>query len=233
MEKFSLKWNDFSSNVHKSFKKLREEEDFFDITLVGDDCEHVTAHKLVLASSSEYFKKIFSKNKKFFQSQSMICLEGLNQSDLNNILDYIYHGEIQIYEHDLDRFLVIAERLKLEGLIGGKQHTYDTKDEIIVEEKALTTVEQQNENHKSKSVIVKPDIQSMEELDQKVEESFSKDYNGLYACHHCEYSTEKRSNIKQHVERHFEGLSFPCTLCDTILRSRTTLRFHNKRKHNL
>ena len=96
MEKFSLKWNDFSSNVQKSFQNLREEEEFYDVTLVGDDCKHVTAHKLVLSSSSAYFKTVFSKNKKYFQSDAMICLEGLNQNDLNNVLDYIYHGELQI-----------------------------------------------------------------------------------------------------------------------------------------
>ena len=139
MEKFSLKWNDFSSNVQKSFQNLRKEEDFFDVTLVGDDCKHVTAHKLVLSSSSEYFKMIFSNDKKLFHSHTMICLEGLNQSDLNNVLDYIYHGELQIYQHDLDRFLGIAERLKLEGLIGGDQHKDedDSKAENIQEENII------------------------------------------------------------------------------------------------
>ena len=105
MERFNLKWNDFPSNVQKSFQNLRKEEDFFDITLVGDDFKHVTAHKLVLSSSSEYFKMVFSNNKKYFQSHALICLEGLNQSDLNNVLDYVYHGELQIYQHDLDKFL--------------------------------------------------------------------------------------------------------------------------------
>ena len=109
MEKFSLKWNDFSLNVHNSFQNLRKEEDFYDITLVGDDCKNVTAHKLVLSSSSEYFKMVFSNNKKYFQSHALICLEGLNESDLNNILDYIYYGELQLYRDDLDRFLGIAE----------------------------------------------------------------------------------------------------------------------------
>ena len=90
---YSLKWNDFTSNVKDSFQNLRNEEDFFDITLVGDDYKHVTDHKLVLSSCSEYFKNVFSNNKKHFQSHAMICLEGLNHGDLNNILDYIYQGE--------------------------------------------------------------------------------------------------------------------------------------------
>ena len=64
MDKFSLKWNDFNSNVQKSFRNLRTEDDFFDITLVGDVYKHVTAHKVVLSSCSEYFKGVFSNNKK-------------------------------------------------------------------------------------------------------------------------------------------------------------------------
>ena len=247
MDKFSLKWNDFSSNVHKSFKNLRKEEDFFDITLVGDDFKHVTAHKLVLSASSEYFKKVFSNNKKYFQSHALICLEGLNQSDLNNILDYIYHGEIQIYQHDLDRFLGIAERLKLEGLIGGEQQPVENdKTENSSEEKIDIDPPQneflvsQNENTLTEAVstTVKPDItvqssdiQSLEELDQKVEESYTIVAPGCFTCNHCDKSFKHSGHIKEHVEKHFEGLSFPCTLCDTILRSRKSLRMHNKRQH--
>ena len=245
MEKFNLKWNDFSSNVHKSFQNLRKEEDFFDITLVGDDFKHVTAHKLVLASCSEYFKMIFSNNKKYFQSHAMICLEGLNQNDLNNVLDYIYHGEIQIYQHDLDRFLGIAERLKLEGLIGGgEKHEDDGKTETIVEEKVSSphnnSVVSNSENKTTKDVrtaekpvisVQSSDIQSLEELDQKVAESYSRNSDGLFGCHYCAKSFKHSGHIKEHVETHIEGLSFPCNFCDAILRSRNSFRLHTKRQH--
>ena len=238
MEKFSLKWNDFSSNVHKSFQNLRKEEDFFDITLVGDDSKHVTAHKLVLSSSSEYFKKVFSNNKKYFQSHAMICLEGLNQSDLNNVLDYIYNGEIQIYQHDLDRFLGIAQRLKLEGLIGGEQFVNEDAGnaEHVVEENVSTSHKSEREMTKVVKTSEKPiisvqssDIQSLEDLDQKVSESYSRNSNGLFVCHYCEKLFNNSSHIKEHVEIHIEGLSFPCTYCDRILRSRKAFRLHIKR----
>ena len=92
----------------------------------------MTAHKLVLSSSSEYFKMVFSNKKKYFQSQHALkCLVGLNQSDLNNVLDYIYHGEIQIYQQDLERFLGIAERLKVDCLIeGGDNHENEDDGKI-------------------------------------------------------------------------------------------------------
>ena len=62
-EKFSLKWNDFQSNVSNSFSLLRNEDYLHDITSVTDDHEQIAAHKLVLSACSEYFKNIFRKNK--------------------------------------------------------------------------------------------------------------------------------------------------------------------------
>lgn len=242
MEKFSLKWNDFTSNVTNSFQSLRKEEDFFDVTLVGDDFKQVTAHKLVLSSCSEYFKKVFSKNKKYFQSQAMICLEGLNHDDLNHVLDYIYQGEVQIQQQELDRFLAIAERLKLEGLIGGRQHDEDENTKGVFEEEILTAEKDSivskhdnwvtsDDRRKEKPVISiqSADIQSLEELDQKVDESFTKDSTGFYSCNYCEKLFKQRCHIREHVEIHFEGLSFPCTSCDVILRSRKSFRLHRSR----
>ena len=62
-EKFSLKWNEFSSNASKSFGIFRNEDYLHDVTLVSDDQQQFTAHKLVLSASSEYFKNIFRNNK--------------------------------------------------------------------------------------------------------------------------------------------------------------------------
>ena len=115
-EKFSLKWIDFHSNASKSFVLFRNEEYLHDVTLVSDDQDQITAHKLVLSASSEYFKNIFRNNKIL---NPFLCLDGISSTDLHNILDYIYNGEIQIYQEHLDRFLAVAQRFKLEGLLGG------------------------------------------------------------------------------------------------------------------
>ena len=113
-EKFSLKWNDFHSNVSRSFSLYRTEEYLYDVTLVSDDHNKVSAHKLVLSASSEYFRNIFMNNP---HSHPLLCLDGISFEELNNIMDYIYNGEVQIYKEKLDRFLGIAQRLKLQGLI--------------------------------------------------------------------------------------------------------------------
>ena len=74
----------------------------------------------------------------------MICLEGLNHADLNNILDYIYQGEVQLHQQELNRFLRIAERLKLDGLI-------DVEDEEEAESITDNNFEEKHEFSVSKS----------------------------------------------------------------------------------
>ena len=115
-EKFCLKWNDFSSNVSKSFGVLRTADYLHDVTLVSEDRKQVAAHRLVLAACSEYFRDIFRSTSQ--HAHPLLCLDGITAGDLSNILDYIYNGEIQIYQDNLDRFLTVAQKFRLEGLLG-------------------------------------------------------------------------------------------------------------------
>ena len=46
----------------------------------------------------------------------ILCLEGISKEELNICLDYIYHGEVQIYQENIDRFLNVAQRFKIKGL---------------------------------------------------------------------------------------------------------------------
>jgi len=106
LDKFSLKWNDFYKNAAKSFSLFKINDYLHDVTLVSDDHKQISAHKLILSACSEYFNNIFKNNK---HSHPLLCLDGVNKEDLNNIMDYIYNGEVQIYQDDLDRFLLVKE----------------------------------------------------------------------------------------------------------------------------
>ena len=65
----------------------------------------------------------------YFQEQSKFtCLDGISSDDMKNIMDYIYNGEVNIYQENLDGFLNVEQRLKLEGLIVGKTEE-DTENE--------------------------------------------------------------------------------------------------------
>ena len=242
-EKFCLKWNDFSSNACKSFGLFRNEDYLHDVTLVSDDQHQVTAHKLVLSASSDYFKNIF-KNTKL--SNPFICLEGVSSTDLNNVLDYIYNGEIQIYQDHLERFLDIAQRFKIEGLLGGEQKQEKVENEINpifdpTQSRTIKPEKAKKESTKSfyveeKSLQLNNQIypinnMDLTELDQKLYENMVKNSDGTYSCKFCGKMIPNRYNMKFHVESHMEGLSYPCHTCGKEFRSRDSLKSHNYRQH--
>lgn len=57
-EQFSLRWNNFFSNLTSGFHSLWQEEDFVDVTLAADG-KFVQAHKIVLSVCSPYFMRLF------------------------------------------------------------------------------------------------------------------------------------------------------------------------------
>ena len=114
-EKLCLQWNDFKENVNNAFGRLRDDKDFTDVTLACEDGQQLEAHKVILAASSPFFEKILQRNK---HPHPLIYFRGFQSQDLLAILDFLYFGEANVYEENLDSFLAIAEELKLKGLTG-------------------------------------------------------------------------------------------------------------------
>ena len=243
MEKFSLKWNDFEANASKSFRKLRMEENFFDVTLVSDDEQEVSAHKLVLSASSEFFKKILKNSTHF---NPLIYLPGVESTDLNLIIDYIYNGEIQLYQDHLDNFLDIAQKLKIEGLIrrqNDQKHQsedFAKNDEVDINESSdskfvksegleTITIKTKYEEYTKAVSLVEQDY-SKEELAKIVDDLFFKN-NNVFICKSCGKTTNRVGDMRKHVEIHIEGLSFPCAVCENTFRSRNILQKHLQRVH--
>ena len=123
-EKFCLKWNDFQQNISTAYKDIRDNADFSDVTLMCEDDQQVEAHRVILSACSPFFMKVLKKNK---HPNPMIYMRGLNAKDLNAIVDFIYHGEANIYQDDLDVFMSLAEELQLKGLSGNPE---DEKEKL-------------------------------------------------------------------------------------------------------
>ena len=47
-------------------------------------------------------------------------MKRMRSDDLTAIIDFLYYGEANIYQENLDSFLAIAEELQLKGLEGSK-----------------------------------------------------------------------------------------------------------------
>ena len=237
-EKFELKWNDFNTNVAKSFATFRNEEEFFDVTLVGDDHKKYSAHRLVLSACSNYFKNML---KDTHGSKILLCLNDVQAEDIDNILNYVYNGQVRLLQEKLNRFLDVAQRFQLEGLIGKNEehpqgisraeddfHVIDLIETPKTEEDNL--VKNHNPATRQKLQIQTGKFSSLQDLDLKIKEMMTVDQSGKNSCSVCGYSSNKSFNVKEHIETHIDGLTFSCDLCNTQLRSRTTLRNHRNYK---
>ena len=54
--------------------------------------------------------------KKNTHPQPMIFLHGVRYSDITAILNFMYHGEVNVNQEDLQTFLAAAEELRIRGL---------------------------------------------------------------------------------------------------------------------
>jgi len=119
-EKFCLRWNDFESNISVAFRELRDDKDFFDVTLACDD-EQISAHKVILSACSPFFRSILRRNP---HQHPLLYLKGVKYTDLQSVLNFMYNGEVNVAQEELNSFLAVAEELRVKGLTqnqGGSQ----------------------------------------------------------------------------------------------------------------
>lgn len=111
-QKYCLKWNDYHSSVTSVFEALRLSGELVDISLC---CEGrtVKAHKILLSACSVFFRNLFKSNP---CQHPVFFLKGPTFSDLSAILEFIYRGEVNVGQEQLNSFLETAELLQVKGL---------------------------------------------------------------------------------------------------------------------
>ena len=117
-DRISVRWDDFQLNVRTSFKELREDREFADVTLVCQDGKQFEVHKNILAASSPFFLDIFRTWK---HPHPLVYLSGMKSQILVSVVDFIYYGEASVYQEDMEDFLAVAEELALKGLANKKE----------------------------------------------------------------------------------------------------------------
>ena len=254
-DKLCLTWKDFQENLSTSFSRLRESKNFTDVTLVCEDGERIESHKVILAAFSPVFEKLLLQGT--VHPHPVIYMRGTKKVDLVAVIDFLYFGEANILQENVDSFLAIAEDLKVKGL----------QKEMRKEEERATTLESQKttkrtpkrkEKQEKSSAEVKSELveyspneigdggstnNSTDQLKMhkaKVNSMLEKSENHItnesynlqaYSCKECGKEGVK-TNIEKHIEKHhIEGIALPCPFCEKICKSTTALTHHKKTSH--
>ena len=247
-EKLCLKWNDFQTNLQNSFRELRGDSDFTDVTLACED-QSIEAHKAILSASSPFFKKLLKTHS---HPQPLIYLRGVRSSELVAMVDFIYLGEGSIFQEQLEMFLALAEELELNGLTGNSEEASPENSNYSQKPENSPNQDQQRTNLKTTRKSLIPDVKHegnplegilmpirqqtkqtahIDPATLAVIESMIERREDGFGCNQCKYTSKKghKDHMREHVEKHIEGLEYHCNSCNKVLRSSYTFRSHQRK----
>ena len=214
--------------------------DFTDVTLACEDLQF-EAHKLILSTYSPFFRTLLKKSNK--HQHPLLYMRGLKARELEAVLDFIYQGKTNIFQEDLEGFLLIAEELQLKGLVGNEEEPFtgyqDAKMKVKTLSENVTKEETKHNkyNHRefeNSGALVSTGSTVPMAIDKDVarivDEMIVKQDN-FWNCTVCQFKSTNRSHLKEHVETHIEGLEYPCNNCGKIMRSSAAYRVHLRKFH--
>ncbi|XP_001948243.2 zinc finger and BTB domain-containing protein 18 isoform X1 [Acyrthosiphon pisum] len=113
-EHYCLRWNNHQNNLLGVFSQLLQEESLVDVTLAcSEEGRLIRAHKVVLSACSAYFKALFLDHP---TRHPIVVLKDVQFSELRDLVEFMYRGEVNVDHRQLTTLLKTAESLKVKGL---------------------------------------------------------------------------------------------------------------------
>jgi len=118
-----------------AFRELRQDKDFFDVTLSCDEEQQLQAHKVILSACSPFFRNILRRNP---HQHPLLYLKGVKYTDLQSVLNFMYHGEVNVAQEELNSFLAVAEDLRVKGLTQSNQTSSSNSSSAVSKHSAAS-----------------------------------------------------------------------------------------------
>ena len=115
-ENYSLKWQNFHQSLASSFKELRSDDEFLDVTIACDEEQQVQAHKVIISACSPYFKSMLGKHRGP-STPVLIMPDSVRFQEVLAILDFMYQGEVTIPSEDYTSFMAAGGDWILKSLV--------------------------------------------------------------------------------------------------------------------
>ena len=238
-QSFSLKSHDHLSNWNNSLYKLRNDKEFSDVTLISEDKVKFSAHKVLLSSCSGMFKFILEGHT---NAIPLLYLGGVSSKNLEFILDYIYYGEIKIFQEQLDSFLESAKKLEIDSLMENFEDEtmkkymnqkvpikYPESEESQTLDDTAPVIPKREYMNRNDSAKIDVSSMTPEEIVEKKKELCISG-GGMFSCTECEYVTKERSNMNKHIDKHFVGQDLKACGAKIDVSSLTSDEIIEKRK---
>ena len=223
MEKFSLIWNDYNSHLSELMRGMLKRPDLSDVTLICDESSF-KVHKVVLSACSEVFTDIVKQTQ---GSNSVIYLRGIPAKQMETLVEFMYLGQAQMFEGQIEDFLNIARDLKIKGtglsdnnvsMDNGYSMEKNVEDESYRETKE-STVQSVNE----KETIFESN---------KIQPVALQKTPGSLECPDCGRTFTQRGQLNLHIRSIHHGIrQHHCNFCEYKATTKFNLKVHLKSRH--
>ena len=226
-EKYSLTWHTYSDHLKSMMRELMMNQDFSDVTLVTEDKKHIKANISILSACSPVFKDFLKKDR---HSNAIMYLRGIQFSELESIMQFIYLGEATFYEERMDEFLAVAKSLEIKKLCNTETEPNNEPgdDPTLIDHETETLKKQtviSDFINKQTSHEVNVGVSSLYNLNQSVHQGVK------YACDQCDYQATKQSHLTIHIQSIHEGIKYACDQCDYQASTQSSLTSHIQSVH--
>ena len=240
-EKYNLIWHNFSDHLKSMMKESMMNEDFSDVTLVTEDKKQIKANINILSACSPVFKDILKKDK---NSRTIMYLRGVQYSELELIIQFIYLGEATLNDERMDDFLSVAKSLEIKELCNDEIQSNCKLDDYLPPNEQDTSTEFAVEQTVISDSTNKQAPQQRQEFGKYECDKCQKTYSsnsGLYIHKQAGCVTISTiSNLSavsdtqmsdQTVRTVHQGGRYACNQCDYQAKYKGSLVFHIQSKH--
>ena len=255
-EKLNLTWDTYSDHMREALKEMMSSSEFADVTLVTDDKKQIRAHRNILSACSPVFKNILQVES---YSSPVIYFRGIQYSEMELIIQFIYSGEARLSERRIKEFFLVSKNLEIKELmtteIEMNHHIYkieDIKENVVNDAYNDDNIDMNSEyplyndcekvdslNTVSKRKVLSQDAKLQCQDCGKVFKSITSCklhiesiHEGVkYQCDQCDKQFTMQTNLTRHVEWAHEDSTYVCTQCDKQYFTQADLRRHIKFKH--
>merc|ERR1712202_1301 len=85
-------------------------------------------HKVILSACSPFFRNVLRRNP---HQHPLLYLKGVKYKELLSVLNFMYMGEVDVAQEELNSFLAVAEELKVKGLTQNKPINAEDKPKQV------------------------------------------------------------------------------------------------------
>jgi len=106
--------DDFQAQTVATFANLHSDHDFTDVTLATEDGGHIQAHRVVLSQASQVLRSLLVRSD---HPHPLVYLQGVGSKELEQVLRFVYLGQVEVANADLGGFVMVGTSLKVEGIM--------------------------------------------------------------------------------------------------------------------